>query len=81
MSNKIILNIGFGNSIAVEKIIAIVQSNSAPIKRYIKNKTEKNEVIDATMGKKLRSVIIMSDGIAVLSAISVPALSSRLENE
>lgn len=81
MSNKILLNIGFGNFVIAGKIIAIIQSGSAPVKRYIKNKAEKNEMIDATMGKKLRSILVMSDGVVVLSAISVPALSSRLENE
>ena len=81
MSNKLLLNIGFGNFVVSEKIVAVIQSNSAPIKRYLKGKAEKNELIDATMGKRLKSVIVMSDGITVLSAISVPALSSRLENE
>ncbi len=81
MSNKVLLNIGFGNSVIKDKVVAIIQSNSSPVKRFIKSKTENNEVIDATMGKKMRSVIMMSDGLAVLSAISVPALSARIENE
>lgn len=81
MSNKVLLNIGFGNSVIKDKVVAIIQSNSSPVKRFIKSKTENDEVIDATMGKKMRSVIMMSDGLAVLSAISVPALSARIENE
>ena len=81
MSNKILLNIGFGNSVIIEKIITIIQPNSAPVKRYIKNKAQENSLVDATMGKKLRSVIVMTQGVVVLSAISVQALIARIENE
>jgi len=81
MSNKILLNIGFGNSVVISKIISIIQPNSAPVKRYIKKKESEGLLIDATMGKKVRSVIAMSDGITILSGISAQALSARIENE
>lgn len=81
MSNKILLNIGFGNSVIISKIQSIVQPNSAPVKRFIKKKESENLLIDATMGKKVRGVIVLSEGIVVLSAISVHALTTRLENE
>ncbi len=81
MSNKILLNIGFGNSLMVSKILSIIQPNSAPVKRFIKKKESENLLVDATMGKKVRSVIVLSEGITVLSAISVQALIARLENE
>ena len=81
MSNKILLNIGFGNSVIVSKIQSIIQPNSAPVKRYIKRKESENLLIDATMGKKVRSVVVLTEGIVVLSAISVQALTARLENE
>jgi regulator of extracellular matrix RemA (YlzA/DUF370 family) len=81
MSNRIILNIGFGNSVVIDKIITIIQPNSAPVKRYIKSKGQENLLVDATMGKKLRSVIVMAQGVVTLSAISVQALVTRIENE
>jgi len=81
MLNKIILNVGFGNSVIASKVTAIIQPNSAPIKRYIKKKIEENLLVDATMGKKVRSVIVLNEGIVVQSAISVQALTARLENE
>ena len=81
MSNKILLNIGFGNSVIVSKIVSIIQPNSAPVKRFVKKKESENLLIDATMGKKVRSVLVLADSITVLSAISVQALTSRLENE
>lgn len=81
MSSKILLNIGFGNSVIVSKIVSIIQPNSAPVKRFVKKKEIENLLIDATMGKKVRSVLVLVDGITVLSAISVQALTARLENE
>ena len=81
MSNKILLNIGFGNSVIVSKIVSIIQPNSAPVKRFVKKKESENLLIDATMGKKVRSVVVLTDSITVLSAISVQALTARLENE
>ena len=81
MSNKILLNIGFGNSVIVSKIVSIIQPNSAPVKRFVKKKESENLLIDATMGKKVRSVVVFADSITVLSAISVQALTARLENE
>lgn len=81
MSNKILLNIGFGNSVIISKMVAIIQPNSAPVKRFIKKKESENLLIDATMGKKVRSVLVLTEGITILSAISVQALSARLENE
>jgi extracellular matrix regulatory protein A len=81
MSNKIMLNIGFGNSVERAGIRVIVQPNSAPIKRYVKQKQVEGLLIDATMGKKLRAVIVMESGQVVLSAISVASLILRVEDE
>ena len=81
MSSKIILNIGFGNSVAKEDIKVMVQPHSAPIKRFIKQKQEQGMVVDATMGKRLRAVLVLGSGFIVLSAISVTSLVSRIEDE
>jgi regulator of extracellular matrix RemA (YlzA/DUF370 family) len=81
MSNKIMLNIGFGNSVQRAGIRVIVQPNSAPVKRFIKQKLTEGVLVDATMGKKLRAVIVMESGQVVLSAISVASLISRIEDE
>jgi regulator of extracellular matrix RemA (YlzA/DUF370 family) len=75
------LNIGFGNSVVKRDITAVVQPNSAPIKRFVKQNQEQGVVIDATMGKKLRAVIVLRSGYVVLSAISVTSLISRIEDE
>ena len=81
MSNKIVLNIGFGNSVIKDDIKVLVQPNSAPIKRFIKQKQEQGMVVDATMGKRLRAVLVLGSGYVVLSAISVASLISRIEDE
>ncbi len=79
MSNKITLNIGFGNTVIRDEVAAVVQPNSAPVKRFIKKRNEESRVVDATMGKKLRAVILLKSDYIVLSAISVNAIVMRLE--
>lgn len=81
MSSKIMLNIGFGNTVERKDVKVIVQPNSAPIKRFIKQKKEQGLLVDATMGKKLRAVIVLGCGYTVLSAISVASLILRIEDE
>lgn len=81
MSNKITANVGFGNSVVKNDITAVVQPNSAPIKRFIKQKNQEGRLIDATMGKKLRAVLVLKSGFVMLSAISVMSLITRIENE
>lgn len=80
-SKRILLNIGFGNVVERQDIKVIVQPNSAPVKRFIKEKEQQGTLIDATMGKKVRSVLALGSGYVVLSAISVASLILRLENE
>jgi hypothetical protein len=62
MLNKIMLNIGFGNAVDRKDIRVLVQPNSAPVKRFIKQKQEQGLLVDATMGKKLRAVIVLGCG-------------------
>ncbi len=80
-SNKYFVNIGFGNSVVRSDIKALIHPQSAPVKRFIKQKQDLGQLVDATMGKKLRCILILASGFVVLSAISVTALVSRLEDE
>lgn len=81
MSNRLTVNIGFGNSVIKSDVSAVVQPNSAPIKRFIKRKQEEGLLLDATMGKKLRAVVVLRSGYVALSAITVSSLVSRIEDE
>ena len=63
-----LLDIGYGNSINADKIIAVVSAEAAPVKRLVFAAKEKNLLVDATCGKKTKSVYVMESGHIVLSA-------------
>ena len=75
----IVLNVGFGNVVSAEKVIAIVSPEAAPIKRMIQESKDDKTAIDATCGRKTRAVIVMDSGHIVLSALQPETLSSRLD--
>ncbi|MFP4445609.1 MAG: DUF370 domain-containing protein [Desulfosudaceae bacterium] len=75
--NQNLLNIGFGNRIVAESVVAIISPNSAPVKRMRNEATEEGRLVDATQGRKTRSVIIMSSNHVVLSAINPETISQR----
>lgn len=73
------INVGFGNIVAANRIIAIVSPESAPIKRRIQDSKENGSAIDATCGRKTRAVIIMDTGNIVLSAMQPETIAGRAE--
>ena len=64
-----LINIGFGNMISADRLIAIVSPDSAPIKRIVQEARERNMLIDASYGRRTRAVIVMDSDHVVLSAI------------
>lgn len=74
---KSLLNIGFGNTVVAERVIAIVGPNSAPMKRLKDEAREENRLVDATHGRRTRSIIIMDSNHVVLSAIQAETVSQR----
>lgn len=76
-----LVNIGFGNIIAANRVIAVVSPESAPIKRIIQEARERGMLIDATYGRRTRAVIITDSDHVVLSAIQPETVSHRLEDE
>ena len=74
-----LIHIGFGNIVNTEKIIAIVSPESAPIKRLVQNAREKGTAIDATQGRKTKSVLIMENGQVVLSALLPETIAGRVQ--
>ncbi|MGV2828881.1 extracellular matrix/biofilm regulator RemA [Myxosarcina sp. GI1(2024)] len=72
-----LINIGFGNIVSANRIIAIVSPESAPIKRIITEAREKGQLIDATYGRRTRAVIITDSGHVVLSAIQPETVAHR----
>ncbi|WP_352400246.1 DUF370 domain-containing protein [Anaerotignum sp.] len=75
------LNIGYGNVVAANRVIAIVSPDSAPIKRIVQEGKEKGILIDATYGRKTRCVIIMDNGHVVLSPNMPETVGGRLSAE
>jgi len=73
-----LLNIGFGNAVVAERIIAVITPASASGKRIREEARESNMLIDATHGRKTRSIIIMDSNHIVLSAMQPETLSNRL---
>ena len=72
-----LLNIGFGGSVAAERVVAIISPNSAPMKRLKDEAKEEKRLVDATHGRKTRSIIIMDSKHVILSAIQTDTISNR----
>lgn len=73
-----LINIGFGNMVSSSRLLAIVSPDSAPIKRLIQEAKDRSMCIDATYGRKTKSVILMDTDHVVLSAILPEAIAGRL---
>lgn len=76
-----LINIGFGNLVSTDKIIAVVSPDSAPIKRIIQDAKEQKMLIDATYGRKTRSVIIVESEHVILSAVNPESIGNRAESD
>ena len=75
-----LLNIGFGSMLAPERILTVLEPESAPIKRIVQEAKDRGMLIDASYGRKTRSVILMDTDHVILSALTTDALAARLEN-
>ena len=73
-----LINIGFGNLVSAERVLAIVSPDSAPIKRLIQESRERGMLIDATYGRKTASILVMDSDHIVLSAIQPETVAGRL---
>ena len=73
-----LINIGFGNVIAATRVVAVASPDSQPIKRLISDSREKGILIDATYGRRTRSVMILDSGHIVLSAVQPETIAGRI---
>ena len=76
-----IINIGFGNIVFINRIVSIVSPDSAPIKRLVQEAKDGKTAIDATHGRKTRSVLITDSGHVILSSVQPETIATRLENQ
>lgn len=76
-----LLNLGFGNTVVASRVIAIVATSSAPMKRLKDEAREKGKLIDATQGRKTRSIIVVDSDHIILSALQAETIAQRFEGE
>ena len=72
-----LLNIGFGNTVVADRVVAIVSPNSAPMKRLKDQAKEHNRLVDVTHGRRTRAIIVMDSNHIFLSAIQAETVSQR----
>ena len=76
-----LVNIGFGNLVSADKVVAVVSPESAPIKRMVQEAKERGVLIDATYGRRTRAVLIMDNDHLVLSALQPETVANRAAGE
>ena len=75
-----LMNIGFGNVVNTDKIVSIISSDSAPAKRMVQRGKEEEILIDATQGRKTKSVLVMENSQVVLSALLPETVAGRVQD-
>lgn len=76
-----LINIGFGNIVSANRLVAIVSPESAPIKRIIQDARDRGVLIDATCGRRTRAVIITDSEHVILSAVQPETVAHRLDSK
>ena len=76
-----LINIGFGNMVSANRVVAVVSPESAPIKRVIQDAKESGTLIDATYGRRTRAVIVTDSDHVVLSAVQPETVANRLNDK
>ncbi len=76
-----LINVGFGNMISANRAVALVSPDSAPIKRLIREAEDRGMLVNATYGRRTRSVVVMDSKHVILSAITPEKLATRLDGE
>lgn len=74
-----LVNIGFGNAVAAARVLAVISPESAPIKRVIQEAKERGMLIDASYGRKTKSVLLMDTDHAILSALAPETVAGRMD--
>ena len=75
------INVGFGNMVAVDRVVALASPDSAPIKRLIQDSKDDGRAIDVTCGRRTRSVIVTDSEHVILSAIQTETIANRLDDK
>ncbi|MCU0571340.1 MAG: DUF370 domain-containing protein [Oculatellaceae cyanobacterium Prado106] len=80
MVNVHLINVGYNNTVAANRVISIVAPDSAPVKRLISDARDRGQLIDATYGRKTRAVVITDSGFILLCGIQPETVANRFVN-
>lgn len=75
------VNIGFGNQVNADKIVAVVSPDAAPIKRMVQSAKEEGRIVDATQGRRTKGVLITEDTYVILSALQPDTIGRRFQSD
>ena len=81
MSSPVLFNIGYGNLVAASRVVAIVSPQAAPMRRLREEASGRGKLVDATQGRRTRSIIVTDSDHVILSAINPETIASRLAQE
>jgi regulator of extracellular matrix RemA (YlzA/DUF370 family) len=81
LSSRALLNIGYGNFVMASRVISIVSPSAAPMKRLRDLAAKANKLVDATQGRRTRSIIVTDSDHVILSAINPETIASRFASE
>lgn len=76
-----LINIGFGNMVNADRLIAVVSPDSAPVKRIVQDAKEKGNLIDATHGRRTRAVIITDSDHVILSYLQTETVANKFDGD
>ena len=79
MSETPLLNLGYGNLVVAARVVAIVSPQSAPMRRLREEASARGKLVDATQGRRTRSIIVLDSDHVVLSAVNPETIAARLE--
>ena len=74
-----LINIGFGNVVAANRLVAVVSPDSAPIKRIVQESKQKGDLVDATYGRRCKAVLFTDSDHIILSAVSPETIANRID--
>ena len=76
-----LVNMGYGNMVAADRVMAVVSADSAPARRAVQDAREEKRLIDGTAGHKAGCVLVLENGMIALSALQAETVASRLQSE
>jgi regulator of extracellular matrix RemA (YlzA/DUF370 family) len=76
-TGTVLINVGFGNVVSASRVIAVVSPGSSPMKRLREEASERGKLIDATQGRKTRSIVVTDSDHIILSALQVETITQR----